>query len=63
MKPKNWRKIEALFHQALELPLTERGAFLEDQCGDDHDLLNAVSSLLKHANKESIIETGCTLNT
>ena len=41
-----WRRVEDLFHRALELPRTERTAFLERMCADDLTLLTEVLELL-----------------
>jgi len=48
MDQKNWQQIEALFNAAVELTTAERSSFLETQCGDDQELLEAVQSLLRH---------------
>ncbi len=42
-------RIEALFDEALERPASERGAFLDAQCGDDVMLRAEVESLLASA--------------
>ena len=42
------QKIEAVFHAALELPASERRAFLDRACAGDPDLLREVESLLHH---------------
>jgi serine/threonine protein kinase/tetratricopeptide (TPR) repeat protein len=47
MRP-NLQRIEAVFHAALELPASERAAFLETACAGDPDLLREVESLLRH---------------
>ena len=41
-----WRRVEELFHAALERDPSERRAFLEQVCGGDGELLSDVSSLL-----------------
>ena len=40
------RKIEQLFHAALELESTQRAALLRDSCGGDEDLRHQVEALL-----------------
>ncbi len=48
MEPELWRRIEDLFHQALELDEARRAEFLARSCGDDHVLRREVESLLAH---------------
>jgi serine/threonine-protein kinase len=53
VKPGRWQTIQALFEQALGLPASERGAFLEGECAGDAALLAEVRSLLDaHAQAE-----------
>src|SRR4051812_31273007 len=46
MDGQRWQRIEQLYHQALERPRGEQGAFLDRACGGDHDLRAEVASLL-----------------
>jgi serine/threonine-protein kinase len=46
MKPDRWRKVDELFEAALEREPTERAAFLERVCGDDHELRQEVQKML-----------------
>ncbi len=46
--PERWRRVEELYHRASELDAGSRAAFLEDYCGDDHELRREVESLLAH---------------
>ena len=46
MEPERWRRVEDLYHRALELDAGRRVAFLEDSCGDDAVLRAEVESLL-----------------
>ena len=39
-------QIELLFQQVVELPVDQRAAFLDEQCGDDIDLRDCVEQLL-----------------
>src|SRR5262249_24768134 len=41
------RKARAVFLAALKLPAEERAAYLQEACGDDHDLHGRVSALLQ----------------
>ncbi len=44
--PDRWRRIEEVYHQALELPASERAAFLDHVCADDRQLRSELNSLL-----------------
>ncbi len=46
MEPERWRKIELLYHSALERELSARAAFIEQACGGDEALRGEVESLL-----------------
>jgi hypothetical protein len=46
MKPDPGKKVEELFHAALEREPGERDAFLEKACAGDEALLDEVKSLL-----------------
>ena len=46
--PERWRRVEELYHRASDLDAGRRVAFLEDYCGDDHELRREVESLLAH---------------
>jgi serine/threonine protein kinase len=46
MSPAEWQKVEALFHQALELPEPERPLFLNRVCPESDPLRAEVDSLL-----------------
>ncbi len=48
--PDNWKQISGLYHAALELPESERAAFLE-ACGADADVRREVASLLANESK------------
>ncbi len=47
----NWRRVEELFHAALDLDAEGRSAFLEQACGPDLFLRKEVESLLNSADK------------
>ena len=52
-----WRRVEALYHLALERPQNQRAAFLDDQCGTDEHLRREVESLLGYtADAEDFME-------
>ncbi|HUK43061.1 MAG TPA: protein kinase [Candidatus Bathyarchaeia archaeon] len=44
--PDRWRRIEELFHKAGDIPVDERAAFLDRECGPDVELRQEVDSLL-----------------
>ena len=46
MKPERWRRIEELYHAALELEAGRREAFLEDACAGDAELRGEIDSLI-----------------
>jgi serine/threonine protein kinase/Tol biopolymer transport system component len=43
---RRWQQIERLFHDALERPLEERAAFLDQSCAGDESLRREVNALL-----------------
>jgi serine/threonine protein kinase len=47
MTPERYRQIDELLEQALELEPEQREAFLDQACGDDHELRRKIASLLK----------------
>jgi hypothetical protein len=46
MSPERWRRLEALFDQAMELPEAERGGFLDESCVNDPALRRELDGLL-----------------
>jgi Tol biopolymer transport system component/serine/threonine protein kinase len=46
MKPERWRKIEQLYHAALEREESQRAAYLHEVCAGDNALQREVESLL-----------------
>lgn len=52
MNAERWKQIDALFDALLEIPETEREAFLSDKCAGDEELKREVLSLLD-AQKET----------
>src|SRR5258706_5706993 len=58
MNPERWRRVEELFHAALERPTEERQAFLDESCSGDKDLRQQVGLLLaKEEEAGSFLET------
>ena len=57
MKSEHWRKIEAIYHAALEREEDQRAAFLEKACASDEALRREVESLLaQEGETESFLE-------
>jgi hypothetical protein len=46
LSPEQWRRLKTIFHEALERPTRERGAFIERACGGDANLQTAVLALI-----------------
>ena len=53
-----WRRIEELFHAAVDLPDRQRDAFLSENCGPDLQLRSEVESLLASDYGDSPLITG-----
>ena len=53
--PERWRQIEDIFQRALDLPQTEREAYLASACGDDPTLRLEVESLLEAVSENSTL--------
>lgn len=49
MTSENWERVKELLDQALDLPIEDRQAFLEAECGSDAELLAEVTDLLRAA--------------
>ena len=46
MEPERWRRVEDLYHRALEMDAARVAEFLQESCGDDTVLRREVESLL-----------------
>jgi len=53
VEPERWKRVEELFHAALERDPQTAPAFLRQACGDDAELLREVQTLLQ-ASKQSL---------
>jgi eukaryotic-like serine/threonine-protein kinase len=51
-----WALIESLFLDAVELPISEQGNFLEEKCGDDIDIQTEVRKLLLADRRADFLE-------
>jgi len=47
MDAERWQRMQALFHQAAELPEANREPYLENACGEDRALMREVKALLE----------------
>lgn len=55
----SWRQVREVFHACLDLPESERAAFVAEACGADLDLLAEVQSLLDfHEDPETLVDLG-----
>ncbi len=52
MTPQRWKKVEELYHSAVEQPSNLRSNFLAQACGDDIDLQREVESLLAQSSDD-----------
>ena len=58
MQSERWRRVEDLYHRAVQMDATHRIAFLEDACAHDEALKREVESLLaQDQDAENFIET------
>lgn len=59
MTSPQWQKVDVLFDQAMDLPPTERVAFLERECNGDTALRREVESLLRaHDGASGFFDSG-----
>ena len=57
MSPERLRKVEEIYHAALELPPEERNTFLQASCAGDDALLREIDSLLAYEDSfDSLID-------
>jgi TolB-like protein/Flp pilus assembly protein TadD/predicted Ser/Thr protein kinase len=55
MNSERWRRLEQLYHAALELEPARRDSFLADECREDSDLRREVESLLTQTGSSSAL--------
>src|SRR6476646_7541326 len=58
MHPKQWPRMESLFHSALRIPPTQRESFVFSESNGDQDLYFEVISLLRSHEAESLLDHG-----
>ena len=56
MKSDQWRQTREIFEAARQRPIDERASFLDEACGNDTDLREAVETLLKHDQPDTFLE-------
>jgi hypothetical protein len=56
MTPQRLRQIEELYHSVCDREASQRGAFLAEACGGDHELRREVESLLAQNDREGVME-------
>jgi hypothetical protein len=62
MDPKRWKRIDEIFHAALDREPSDRAVFLAEACQDDDLLLTEVQELLaSHEKESSLFEKGIQL--
>ncbi len=57
MQPTEWRRLEGLYHAALELDSAQRDDFLKEACPDDAHMRRRVMSLILTTAENSFIES------
>jgi len=57
MESDRWKQIDDLFDAALDLPESEREAFLTEKCGGDAELKTRIQKLLKATSTNNFLET------
>src|ERR1700722_6838430 len=56
MNPARWKRVQELFHLAVDLEGEGRTQFLADACGEDHELLVVVEGMLDEDGRECLLE-------
>ncbi|HEV8597966.1 MAG TPA: serine/threonine-protein kinase [Gemmatimonadales bacterium] len=54
--PARWERIQALFHEAADLPAAEQAGLLAHRCGQDEDLRAAVAAMLEEDRGTSLLD-------
>jgi serine/threonine protein kinase/Tfp pilus assembly protein PilF len=59
MDSARWEQIQTIFHQALELPESDRSSFLKTACGEDAQLAGEVDAMLRADSRDtSLLDQG-----
>lgn len=56
MQSDRWQRVKTIYHAALDRPLEDRAAYLEDACRGDPGTLDEVRSLLSRTSDDSFLE-------
>ena len=56
MSPERWRRIEQLYHSALERSAEERAAYLTAECAGDQELQREWNELIKDGRRGAVLE-------
>jgi eukaryotic-like serine/threonine-protein kinase len=56
MNPARWKRVQELFHLAVDLEGEGRTQFLRDACGEDHELLVVVEGMLDEDGREFLLD-------
>src|SRR5690349_8236792 len=56
LNQERWRRVEELYHEALDREPTHRNDFLKQACSGDEDLRQEVESLLAADSKQTLID-------
>ena len=56
MDAARWDRVQDLFHEAAGRSASERPRFLEETCGEDHELLAAVTAMLEEDSRASLLD-------
>jgi serine/threonine protein kinase/Tfp pilus assembly protein PilF len=56
MNPARWKRVQELFHLAVDLEGEGRTQFLRDACGDDYELLVLVEGMLDEDGRECLLD-------
>ena len=56
MESDRWQRIQTVFHDAADLPVSERDGFVRDYCGSDEALAAQVLDLLRHDRSANLLD-------
>ncbi len=54
MNPEQWKRVQGIFHEVVDLPLDQRDTYLRSVCGDDSMLRECVEAML--SNDTSVLD-------
>lgn len=56
MESGRWQEVQAIFHEAVELPEAEREAFLCESCQSAPDVIEEVRAMLSHDGRDALLD-------